>query len=137
MASERHMDLDAIIEDALRGEPLRKAPPTLHRRVVERVRFEAMRQQEQTRFRYTMATLAVGFLAIITAGVFLVLFTNLGVLMSYGVSGGKGLYDYYSASMELSWSAYRGAYSLLLSVAGALAAVALGFIPLRKYLASG
>ncbi len=114
-----------------------KAPPTLHRRVVERVRFAAMREQEETRFRYTMATLAVGFLAIIAAGVFLVLFTNLGVLMSYGVSGGKGLYDYYSTSMQLSWSAYRGAYSLLLSLAGALGAVALGIIPLRKYLASG
>jgi hypothetical protein len=72
----------------------------------------------------------------LTAAVVLVSFNNFYLLISHGVDGGKGQYDYYASAMELSWAGYSGAYSLLSSILIALGTVCLGLIPLRRYMSS-
>ncbi len=134
--AEEPMDMDTLIEKALSGEPMRPVPLTLHRRVAERVRIAALRERERTRFRYSMATLAVGFLGIVGAAGLLISITNLDVVLNSGIAGGKGQYDYYATSMALTWEDYSGAYSLGLSVLLAFGTVILGIIPLRRYLPS-
>ena len=93
-------------------------------------------EQERTRFRYSMATLAVAFLGALCLAALAVSLTNLSDLIVHGVSGGKGQYDSLATSMWQSWSGYRGAYSLLLSMLLAGGTVLLGLIPLRRYRSS-
>lgn len=132
MAEYSPEELDALIEEALHNEPMRRAPLTLHRKVLERVHVAALREQEKVRFRYTMLGMAAAFLAVIAGAILIVSLTNLWGVMNYGVPGGKGKYDYYATSMFLSWTQYSGAYSLVLSVLGAGIAVVLGLLPFRK-----
>ncbi len=136
MADYEALDIDALIEDVLRSENMVAAPPTLQRRVEERVRIAAMRAHERARFRYSMLTLTGAFVGALAAAAVLVSFTNLDVVISHGVSGYKGQLDYYTGAMRLSAMDYRGAYSLILSLVGAGTTVALGLIPLGKYLRS-
>lgn len=124
--------LDALIEEALKNEPMRRAPRTLHQRVLERVQVTALREQEKIRFRYSMLGMAVAFLAVVAGAVLIVSLTNLWGVMNYGVPGGKGQFDYYATSMFMSWARYGGAYSMILSILGAGIAVLLGLLPLRK-----
>lgn len=134
MDSRMPIDMDAVIEAALRGEPLLPAPATLHSRVEERLRIAQLREQEQQRFRYTMATLAVSMLAIVGVTAVVVSFTNLYVLFNQGVSGGRGQVDAFMASMLLSYTGYSGAYSLLSSLLLAGGTLLIGLVPLWKHL---
>ncbi len=134
MDGRKPIDIDASIESALRGEPFLPAPATLHRRVEERVRIAQLREQEQARFRYTMATMAVSMLAVLGVTVMIVSFTNLYVLWNQGISGGKGQVDAFMASMLLSYTGYSGAYSLLSSLLLAGGTLLIGLVPLWKHL---
>jgi hypothetical protein len=125
-------ELDTLIEEALKIEPMRRAPLTLHRRVLERVHVAALCEQEKIRFRYSMLGMAVAFLAVVAGAVLMVSLTNLWGVMNYGVPGGKGQFDYYATSMFISWTRYGGAYSMILSILGAGIAVLLGLLPPRK-----
>ncbi len=136
MADHDNLDIDALIEEVLLSDSMVPAPPTLQRRVEERVRIAAMRAHERARFRYSMLTLTGAFVGALAAAGLLVSFTNLDVVISHGVSGYKGQLDYYTGAMRLSAMDYRGTYSLVLSLIGAGSTVALGLIPLGKYLRS-
>lgn len=133
MSGKPEKDLDIIIDEALRTEPMRSAPPTLHRRVQERVRMVHLREQEQARFRYSMAALTFSFLAAIGMTALVVSFSNLDVMLSHGVAGGAGMLDYHATSMQLSALDYSGAYSLGISLLFAAATLVVGLIPLRRY----
>lgn len=132
--SEPNADpLDGLIESALRDEPLLAAPPNLHRRVVERVRFASLREQERQRFRYTMATLAVSVAAVFGLGGFALWFTHAGAMAGQGVSGGMGQYDYFMWYFTQSWAGYSGAYSLMTAVLLAGGTLVLALIPLWRH----
>jgi len=136
MPGESRPAIEAIIDTALRAEPLRPVPLTLHRRVEERIRIAALLEQEKVRFRYSMATLAIAVLGSLALAGLVLSVTNLSDVLMHGVAGGKGQYDSYATSMMQSWSAYRGAYSLLLSIVLAGGTVLLGIIPLRRFITS-
>ena len=136
MAMPPKTDLDAVIEAALCDEPMRPVPLALHRRVEERVRIAALYERERTRFRASMAALGVAFLAAVCAAVLVVVFTNLSVFLAHGVPGVRGQYDYYATSVQMTWSAYSGAYSLLLTIVVAGGTLLLGLIPLRRHMST-
>lgn len=113
--SEPIDDLDALIEAALTEEPFLKAPLSLHRSVDARVRVISLREHEQRRFSVSMLTLVLLFSGSILSTGLMLWFTNLSLLMSDGVSGGKGWIDYYTTSWAMSFSSYQGGYSLVAS----------------------
>lgn len=127
-------ELDAMIETALRSEPMLAAPLNLHRRVEERVRLIALHDHEVARFRYSMVSLLVAFLGAIGVAAAVVVFTNFELLLANGFPGGGGLYDRYSVFMSQSWSSYSGAYLFTASMFLALGTLLLAWIPLRNYL---
>ena len=109
-------EIDMAIEAALGNERMLVTPITLHRRVMERVRFAAMRERERVRFRFCMTSLAVALLGALATAFLVIAVTNLNVYLHYGVAGGKGQYDYLATSLALQWTSYSGAYSLVLSL---------------------
>ncbi len=131
------LNIDAIIEEALSEEPFLKAPLSLHRGVDARVRLISLREHEQRRFSVSMFTLIFLFFGnLLFAGIML-WFTNLSVLYSDGVSGGKGWFDYYATALMLSFSGYQGAYSLVASFLLAMATFCLvGALQLHKMIYS-
>ena len=130
MMIDRRQDIDAIIEQALRTERMRPTPMNLHRGVEQRVRIAQLRDHEALRFRYSMATLGVAFLAALLVAGLLVSFTNLSVLINHGVSGGRGQYDAFTTSMQISYSGYSGAYSLISSMLLASGTILVALIPI-------
>src|SRR5688500_5659884 len=96
-------DIEAFIEATLKSEPMRAVPITLHRRVEERLRIAGKLEQERVRFRYTMATMLIAFLASLGGGASILAFTNLRGLVNHGVPGQGGLYDYYASAMSASF----------------------------------
>ena len=125
-------ELDRAIETALSGERLLAAPLTLHRRIMERVRYAALRERERVRFRVCMTALAVAFLAALGTAFLVISVTNLDVYIHHGVDGGKGQYDYLAESLAQRWTVYSGAYTFVFSLLMAGGALLLGLIPLRK-----
>ncbi|MCC6143421.1 MAG: hypothetical protein IT368_06415 [Candidatus Hydrogenedentes bacterium] len=130
MANEFDVDIDAIIEEALRSEAFRAAPVTLQRRVEERLRIGALMEQEQARFRYSMASIAVVFVAGLVGGAAFLAFTNLQDILYYGVPGAMGTLDYYVASIMVILTSWSGDYTLSLSLLLAAGTVLLALIPL-------
>jgi len=130
-------DLDALIEEALTEESFLKAPLSLHRSIDARVRLISLREQEQRRFSISMLTLTGLFGGSILCSGVLLWFTNLSILITDGVSGGKGWFDYYSTALSLSFDAYQGGYSLIMSFVLALATLCLaGVLQLHKLIYS-
>lgn len=129
-------EIDRAIDSALIGERMLSAPITLHRRIMERVRYAAMRERERVRFRVCMTSLAVALLAALGIAFLVISVTNLDIYIRHGVDGGKGQYDYLAASLAQRWTVYSGAYSFLLSLLMAGGALLLGLIPLRKMMNS-
>ncbi len=127
-------ELDAMIESALRSEPMLTAPLNLHRKVEERVRLIALHDHEVARFRYSMLSLLVAFLGVSGLGAAVVVFTNFELLLANGFPGGGGLYDRYAVFMSQSWSSYSGAYLFAASMSLALGTLLVAWIPLRNYL---
>ena len=77
MRIDKHTDLDALIESALRSEPVHMAPDGLAERVGDRLRVQALIDRERSRFRNSMAMLAVAVAAILVCGGVFVAFTHL------------------------------------------------------------
>ncbi len=118
-------ELDALIDQALSDEPFLRAPVSLQRGIEARLKLAALRDQEQSRFRFSMASLVFVFIASLAMAGILLWFTNLSALYTDGVSGGKGHLDFYTTSLSLSFTAYQGAYSLIASLVLAIGAIAL------------
>jgi hypothetical protein len=130
MANKSDVEIDAIIAEALRSEPFRPAPITLQRRVEERLRIGALVEQEQARFRYSMASIAIVFIAGLVGGAAFLAFTNLQDILYYGVPGAMGTLDYYVASIMVVLTSWSGAYTFSLSLLLAAGTVLLALIPL-------
>lgn len=126
--------LDAMIASALGSEPMLAAPMHLHRRVEERVRLIALRDDEVARFRYSMLSLALAFCGAIGLAASVVIFTNFELLLSNGFPGGGGIFDRYTIFMSQTWSTYSGAYLFASSVILALGTMLLAWVPIRNYL---
>lgn len=109
-------DLDLLIEQVLSEEGLLQAPPSLIRNIEASLDIAELREHEERRFRISMASLFFIFVGALSAAGLSLWFTNLSVLYSEGVSGGKGLWDYYMTALHMSFTSYQGSYSL----AGAL-----------------
>ena len=128
-------ELDALIEQALKSEPMLSAPINFHRAVEERVRIAALKDRERARFRFWMLSLTASacgalFIAAATLAV-----TNLQEIVTNGISGGKGTYDYYLTRVfGASYDTYGGAYLLGTSVLLAMVALLLGWIPVKRLL---
>lgn len=129
-------ELDALIEAALRNEPMLAAPITLHRRVEERVRIAALRERQRARFRYSMLSFSLACVGVLVFAAFLIDFTTLWLLRANGLPGGLGLYDLYANSLTRTATGYSGAYSLLAAILLACGAVLIGLVPLRRFLRS-
>lgn len=128
-------ELDALIEEALRDEPLLKAPVSLHRTVDARLRIMAMREHEKRRFQLSMITLLGLFFACIACAGMLLWFTSLSSLYNEGVSGGRGWVDYYANALFMYVKGYQGTYSLIASFILAIATVMLaGMTQFNKFL---
>ncbi len=106
-------ELDALIEAALRDEPLLPAPRGLQRRIQEQVLFASLKEQERARFRRTLLG-AVGAVMVILLGtVAVVSLTHFSILYRHGVSGGRGFVDYYLTLLDVSWSGQIGVFALV------------------------
>tara|TARA_R110001592_G_scaffold284589_3_gene552919 strand:+ start:380 stop:859 length:480 start_codon:yes stop_codon:yes gene_type:complete len=124
-------ELDELIDAALRDEPLLPAPPHLHRKIEERVMYVALQERERARFRHTLIG-AIGALFIIVTGAAVVItLTRFSLLYTHGVSGGKGLVDYYLTLFDVSWSSQIGVYALFLMVGLSIAFLWTGLMLLR------
>ena len=131
-------EIDAIIEDALKGEKMMSAPINFHRRVEERVRFAALKERERARFRFWMLSIAASACGALFIAAAALAVTNLNVIVTNGVSGGKGLFDYYlTAVFGETVESYSGAYTMIASVLLAAVALGLGWIPVRQLRADG
>jgi len=99
-------ELDALIEAALRDEPLLPTPVGLHARITERVALADLRQREEARFRNALLSGFAASVAIVVAAAGLVAVTVFGVLLDHGIAGGRGLVDYHAATLWHSWPHY-------------------------------
>jgi hypothetical protein len=134
MTPRDHENIDALIEDALRSEPMRPVPLTLHRRVEERVRIAALKDRERARFRFSLTSTLVALLTVIGLAGFVLVVTNLGPLLNNGVPGASGIRDWYTARMLQTWTEYTGSYSLVTSVLMAAGTLGLAvWVPLRYF----
>lgn len=138
MADFEARDIDGIIEDALKGERMLSVPINFHRTVEERVSIAALKERERARFRFWMQSLfASACLALFLAST-LVAVTNLQLIVTNGVSGGKGVYDYYLTLLfGTTLENYGGSYMLATSVLLAAVSLALGWSPVRRMIGGG
>ncbi len=120
--------LDALIDEALRGEPYLSAPLSLHRGVEARLRIASLLDREKTRFTCSMAAFLGVLAASLSVAGLLLWFTNLSFLYSEGVSGGKGWLDYYATAWAMSWTSYQGAYSMAVSFIVTVGALLLALV---------
>ena len=114
MTSPEPHDLDRIIDTALRTEePMRPVPPSLYRRIRERLAVIAMIQRERLWFRYMMA--AGGFLvfAVVSVAALAALFADVPALFTRDVPGGLGYYDYLKSDLFLSAKLVAGMVAVL------------------------
>jgi len=126
-------ELDAMIEDVLKSERMLSAPLNFHRRVDERVRIAALKERERARFSFWMLSIAASACGALFLAAVAIAVTNLNVIVTNGVSGGKGTFDYYlTAVFGASVETYSGAYTLVVSVLLAAVALVLGWIPVRQ-----
>jgi uncharacterized membrane protein YbjE (DUF340 family) len=125
----RNKEFDAVIEAALREQPLQPTPLLLHRRITRGVRIAVLRQHEQARCRRILGGAALLALAMVFAAVAAVVATHLTSLLRPGLAGGMGWLDYYSTSITVAWQSYTGAYSLVVAVLLAGGAFLVALIP--------
>lgn len=125
-------ELDALIEEALRSQEMLPVPSTLHARVANQLKAQALIERERARFRASMAMMVVALLAIVVGGVVLVAFTHLRGVLVYGAPGAKGRFDYLVNNAFLSLTDYTGSYSLGISLLLALGTLLFIIIPLRE-----
>jgi hypothetical protein len=125
-----------VIDTALQSEPMLTPPVFLRLRIDQRVKIAALRDHEAVRFRRTILAAGLFFLSLLAMAACLVCYTDLYVVVSRGISGGKGQFDAYAMAWRMSCSGYGGAYSLVASLMLAVGTLLLGLLPARRRLAS-
>ncbi len=123
-------DLDALIEQALREQPVMRAPADFSRRVEERVRVMVLREREKERFRAGMTVMALSVAVTLLTAAAVVWFTHLSLVMANGTAGNGGQMDTWRTSWWMFLHSYRGAYTFVFSLfMGLVTFLALGFSP--------
>jgi len=125
-------ELDALIESALRDEPLAPVPRDLHGRITARVQLAALEQKERARFRNALLSGFAGAVGTVAMAVALLALTNFNVLLNHGVSGGLGFLDYYTATFELPWPIRPDGLVLAACIALGGLTIWAGLRPLRQ-----
>lgn len=126
-------ELDALIESALRDEPLVPVPRDLHGRITERVQLAALEQQARARFRNALLSGFLGAVCVVGLSVALIALTNFHVLLDHGVSGGLGFLDYYTATFKMPWPVQTDGLVLALCLGLGGLTIFAGLRPLRKH----
>lgn len=111
-------DLDHIIEDALKSEPLREVPTGFHRRVTDRVRVAALASGERRGFHSRVLASVLLFAMI---GFTVVLVPALAFYQGWtyrALPGVMGYFDYLTVLVVQSWSAIFIALAIGAGVAG-------------------
>jgi hypothetical protein len=131
MGSSKRQDFDMAIERVLRGEALRPVPPTLARRIKQRIALLALIHREQSRFRHALAA-GIGILAtVLTTGVAVALLTGIPTRLVGDVPGAMGYWDYVKIEVLLSLPLVLGILAILFALpVGAMLVTALW--PSRK-----
>ena len=126
-------ELDALIDAALRTEPMLPVPPGLHRKIQDRVHFADLQERERVRFRYSLLSAVCALLILFSGTGVIVMLTNFSIVYHHGVSGGKGFLDYYLNRLDVSWAGHVGTYTLMLTLGLSVASLWGGLILFRGH----
>lgn len=111
-------DIDALIDEVLRTEPMRPVPAGFHARMVRSLRVATVVEQERREFRQRVLMRAA--LLVLAAPGLVAIAAGLGLREWVAtVPGGLGYCDYAWTSTAWASSAMLGSGPLLLLVAGA------------------
>jgi hypothetical protein len=127
-----HMnDLDPLIDQALRDEPMHRVPSGFHRRLTERLRVAAIVQQERRHFHRRMASMGIVFGGLILAMVGLPVLAYTEGWVARSVPAGLGYLDYLTVSLVAGLGALRTG-AIAVAVAAVVLAGAAALIPILK-----
>lgn len=134
MRFEKDMDIDALINSALRWEGgLVPAPPSLREGVTARIRYATMRDRERRRFRGALGALCGGAAAAFVIVVGAVLYAMAQPAGALGLPG-AGAVEYHLVRWLSLWNDVRGEALPYLGAGLAVAALLAGAVPLGRRL---
>ena len=119
-------EVDALIDEALRGDPLQQVPRGFARRVRSRLRVLCLARRERQRLRYSVAAGTALALGLITAVILVAAFPSVQEALLPGIPGALGYCDYFAAAWALSGPQLAALTGL--AVAIPLAVTALGIL---------
>jgi len=131
MMSTPANDLDARIEEALVGEPLRPVPFGLRRRIDTRIRIAAVAQRERRHLRNHLVFGALLVLGMFAGCGFVFVAVDLDEWLAWSMPGGMGYFDYLVLSLSMAWSAWLGTV-VAWSAAAVFAVAVLAAVSLRR-----
>lgn len=103
MSPNEWNDLDVMIEDALRSEPLREVPAGFHRRIDERLRVVAMVAKERKGFQMRLLASAALFAALLLTVVVVPALAYAQGWTVRSMPGAMGYLDYLAVFMAQEW----------------------------------
>ena len=130
MISNESYPVDALIEAALADEPLRPVPENFQQRLAGRLRIAALLREECRRFRTAVGMAGLAAAATVGCAVLFAAFADIPGLLTHGVPGGMGLFDYLTTYAALTWSDAGSSLVLTLVPVAAVTMVLL-LVPLR------
>lgn len=98
-------EFDALIEEALRSEPMRQVPPGMYRDIRARLRIAAMVQEERRRFKRSLLLGSTGIAGLAAFSILMAQILDASRVASGVMAGGLGMYDSMTATMGLEWNA--------------------------------
>lgn len=130
-----YSDLDRLIDEALRTEPLQPVPLTLTREVEQRVQALALAEQERRRSLTRLVSLGGVLVTGLIASAFLIMHAPFGGYLWRAVPGGMGYADYLHSM--LLYQPENAALPLGAAAAAAGIAIVVGIYWLRPELDTG
>jgi hypothetical protein len=97
-------ELDGLIEEALRSEPMRQVPQGFHQRMSSRLQVTALVQTERQGFRFRMAATALVFLALGATVIGVPATAYFQGWRAQSVPGAMGYFDYFVVFGLRYWS---------------------------------
>ena len=125
-------ELDRMIEDALKSEPVRPVPSGFHRRVEDRVRVVALASRERRGFH---SRVAVSLLLVAVLAFTVVLVPVLAFYQGWtyrALPGAMGYFDYLTVFVAQSWGQILLALGAGAGIAAAAALVVMAVPMLRR-----
>jgi hypothetical protein len=115
-------ELDALIEDALRAEPVREVPDGFHRRLGERLHLVALVAKERKGFQTRLLASAALFAALLITVVVVPALAYAQGWTVRSLPGALGYFDYLAVFVAQEWETLAVvATSAAVTAAGALA----------------